>query len=109
MKILMKIAVLAIMVSIVFFTSPGVINATENPAIKLEGKLNINTATAEKLTMLPGIGEKTSEQIISYRSNNGPFKEVSDLMNVKGVGKIKLESIKNFLDITGENTLKRTE
>jgi comEA protein len=74
---------------------------------KLEGKLNINTADAKQLAMLPGIGEKTAANIIDYRTQNGNFKAVEDLSKVKGVGKKTLEKINNHIILEGQSTLKK--
>ena len=49
-------------------------------------KVNINTASAEELTQLKGVGEKLSAAIVAHREANGPFKTVQDLDLVKGVG-----------------------
>ena len=72
----------------------------ESPA--LEGKININTAEAEQLTMLPGIGEKTAGLIVEYRTKNGNFKTIDDLTNVKGIGTKTLEKIRMYLILTGK-------
>ncbi len=48
--------------------------------------VNLNTATAEQLDSLPGVGAKMAARIIEYRQKNGPFRKVEDLMNVKGIG-----------------------
>jgi competence protein ComEA len=71
----------------------------------LEGKLNINTATAKQLTMLPGIGKKTAQAIIDYRTQNGDFKTTKDLMQVKGVGKKTIEKIEDLVIMEGKSTL----
>jgi competence protein ComEA len=48
--------------------------------------ININTAPAEQLERLPGVGPKTAARIIEYRQKNGGFKKVEELMNVRGIG-----------------------
>ena len=53
--------------------------------------VNLNTATAEQLATIPGIGQRMAERIIDYRQKSGGFKKVEDLMNVSGIGE------KNFL------------
>ena len=55
--------------------------------------MNINTATAEELTTLPGVGQVTAEAIISYRETHGPFTEVGQLQQVKGIGPAKFSAL----------------
>lgn len=62
-------------------------------------KININTATAEELTALPGIGQAKAEAIVKYREANGPFKTVDELGNVKGIGNKILENIKGEISV----------
>ncbi|MFQ5651446.1 MAG: helix-hairpin-helix domain-containing protein [bacterium] len=61
------------------------------------GKVNLNTATAEELKTLPGVGDKTAQAIIQFRHANGLFKTVNDLLKVKGIGPGKLEKLKEFV------------
>jgi len=59
------------------------------------GKININTASQGKLEELSGIGPSKADSIIDYRNDNGPFKNVDELLNVSGIGDKTLEKIKD--------------
>jgi len=52
----------------------------------VEAPVDLNRATAEELETLPGIGERTAERIIEYRREQGGFKKIEELMNVRGIG-----------------------
>jgi competence protein ComEA len=64
-----------------------------------EKSININEADLETLIRLPGIGEKTAQNIIDFRSKKDNFENLEDLMEVKGIGKVKFNKIKKFLYI----------
>jgi competence protein ComEA len=59
--------------------------------------IRINTASKNELMKIPGIGEVTAERIILFREESGVFKNEMDLLRVKGIGKKKLELIKQYL------------
>jgi competence protein ComEA len=61
--------------------------------------VNLNTATAEQLATIPGVGAKTAERIIAYRQKNGGFKKVEDLMNVSGVGEKSFLKMKPLITV----------
>lgn len=69
------------------------------------GKVNINTASAEQLTVLPGVGEKLAARIVDYRQKNGGFKTPRELMNVQGVGEKNFAKIQQYLT-TGDGPAK---
>ena len=67
--------------------------AKEAPA----GKVNINSASVQQLSALPGVGEKLAARIVEYRQKSGGFKTVQELMNVKGVGEKNFAKLQPFL------------
>jgi competence protein ComEA len=70
--------------------------AASTPASKL---ININTATARELELLPGIGPALAARIIAYRTENGVFRSVDDLDNVKGVGPRTLDRLRPMVTV----------
>jgi competence protein ComEA len=70
------------------------------------GVVNINTASAEQLQLLPRIGPALSQRIIEFREANGPFKSTDELVAVKGIGERSIQPIKPYITVKGETTLK---
>lgn len=62
-------------------------------------KVNLNTANAQELQKLNGIGEKKAEQIVAYREQNGEFKKIEDLEQVSGIGEKTFAALKDQLTI----------
>ena len=76
-------------------------------AESFRGTVNINTATAEQLEMLPGIGESRAQAVVAERKRSGGFKRVDDLLAVKGIGEASLEKLRPYLTLDGKTTAKR--
>jgi competence protein ComEA len=63
------------------------------------GLVNVNSAIATELEELPGIGEVIAQRIIDYRTENGPFATVDELVDVSGIGDAILESIRELVTV----------
>lgn len=70
------------------------------PAAVCSAVVDINKAGLDELMKLPGIGEKTANQIIEYRSRQGGFSSLDDLKQVKGIGDKKLAAIRKYITLT---------
>lgn len=73
--------------------------------VSLEGEVNINTASAAELELLPGIGPSIAQRIVDYRAEH-PFKQRNNIMRVRGIGQKTFAKIKDFLVVEGETTLR---
>ncbi|HEX8252545.1 MAG TPA: helix-hairpin-helix domain-containing protein [Thermoanaerobaculia bacterium] len=69
------------------------------------GVVNINTADVAQLSLLPRIGEKAAQRIVDYRTEHGPFRSVSDLTEVKGLGEKTVAMLSQYVALDGETTL----
>ncbi len=68
--------------------------------------VNVNTADASQLALLPRVGPSVSQRIVDFRKENGPFKSLEDLMLVQGIGEKTFQLIKPYVAVSGETTLK---
>ena len=78
---------------VIFVTLAGVISVYAGDV----AKININTASAEELTQLKGIGPSHAAKIVAYREKNGPFKLPEDVMQVPGIGQKTFENNKDMI------------
>lgn len=74
-------------------------NNMENSNSKEGEKVNINEAMQTELEELPGIGPSLASRIIEYREQNGDFKKIEELQNVKGIGDAKYNDIKDKVTV----------
>lgn len=75
----------------------GSTNASSTALNATSNKINLNKASADQLTALPGIGESTAQKIVNDRTTNGPFLKIDDLTRVSGIGEKKLEAIRDLI------------
>lgn len=75
-------------------------SASEESSISADGELiNINTATLEELDGLPGVGPTIAQRIIDYRTENGAFSTIDEIMDVSGVGPATFDEIKDLITV----------
>lgn len=81
---------------------------TALPARSAEARrvVNINSADAAQLALLPRIGPSVAQRILDFRKENGPFKSPEDLMLVQGIGEKTFQLLKPHVAVSGETTLK---
>ena len=82
----------AVVLSLLWVTSP----AWSTSKSKL---LNVNTASSSELQALPGIGPKKADAIVTFRTANGPFRQVEDLVQVKGIGPKTLAKLRPLVTV----------
>ena len=63
------------------------------------GPVNVNSATAEQLDVLPGVGPSTAAAIIAHRQQHGPFQSVEQLADVRGIGPAKLDALRGLVTV----------
>ena len=73
----------------------------------LSGVVNVNTATPDQLQLLPGVGQARAGAIVAFRKDQGGFKNVEDLLAVKGIGESMLERMRPFVTVTGKTTARK--
>lgn len=78
--------------------SPTPTPSEEDEALSSEGEfVNINTASLDELDSLPGIGPTIAQRIIDYRTENGPFSTIEEIMDVSGIGPATFDDIKDLI------------
>lgn len=80
-------------------SAPREISPPDIPKTELTAIVNLNSAGIEELCTLPGIGEVKARAIIDFREQNGPFKTIEDITQVKGIGAKTLEKIRHRLSV----------
>ncbi len=90
-------------IAIALFSLCAAAFADDVPAAS--GVVNINTADAAQLALLPRVGASAAERIVQYRTEHGPFAKATDLMQVKGFGEKSFERLRPYIAVDGKTTL----
>ena len=88
-----RIAASALAAAFAFLLSTGTAFAAKPVPT---GKVNINTATVEQLSSLPGVGPSLAQRIVEYRQKS-PFRNPQELLNVRGVGEKSFQKMEAHL------------
>lgn len=83
---------------------PNIIHAepVENTHKAAAYVINVNTASAEEIAAIPGLGEKKSQAIIKFREKHGPYAKAEDLKKVDGIGDKLFVKIKPYIIVKGD-------
>ena len=104
-------AIFLLVLAVCFFSSSADAQAGYTVSVQYETdwelaepeKIDINTADAEKLQTLDGIGEMLAERIIARRESVGPYRCVDELLEVEGIGPATVDRIRPWIEITEED------
>lgn len=91
-----------VIISLSLLSTLAVAEIGEQPnaySVAIVEPVNLNSASVEQLTALPGIGEKKAQAIVAYRDRIGKFAHIEDLVEVKGIGEKMLEKFKHQITV----------
>lgn len=84
--------------------APGATPDAAEEAAAPAGQVNLNTASAEELQRLPGVGPSRAVAIVAYRDQH-PFRRVEELMRIRGIGRKTFRRLRPMLTLEGPTTL----
>jgi competence protein ComEA len=83
--------------SLAALVAPGFAGAASKP--EPTARVNVNTASVEQLTALPGVGPKLAARIVEHRQKSGAFRSTQELMSVKGIGEKNFAKLEAWLSV----------
>jgi comEA protein len=85
----------ALSIMLILFAASARADTKHPPAHSID----LNTATAQQLQRVPGIGPSTAKAIVDFRQKSGPFQKIEDLLAIKGISKARLEKMRPYLTL----------
>jgi competence protein ComEA len=80
-----------------------------NGKARSAARVDLNSASIEQLTTLPGIGPATAKAIVQFREKSGPFERVEDLLAIRGISRRRLERLRPLVTVTPAKSEKATK
>jgi competence protein ComEA len=96
---MIKQSILALVVGLAVVLSASTLWSAQGAVQSPAEKIDINTASAETLMTLKGIGPKYAEKIVTYRNAHGPFEKPEDILQVGGIGPAILEKNREMITV----------
>jgi competence protein ComEA len=104
----MRMMMVALLVLGCGFTADAAQETSRAPAARTMAEtaapVNLNSATPAQLEALPGVGPALAQRIVDYRQQNGGFKKIEELMNVRGIGEASFLKLKALITVAPPRT-----
>lgn len=104
--ILMLLGIVALTFAVVVTPAGAEQGKASKSTAATKVRVDINTASAEELAQLPGIGDKVAARVVTYREENGRFLKIEEIMNVRGIGEKTFLKIKDSLIVQSSSKKK---
>ena len=100
--VLSVVAVAVLVVGLGADTAVAAEFAVAGSAPNMTEPVDLNSATVEELTSLPGIGKIMAERIVAFRNEHGPFTRVEDLLKIKGIGEKSFGKLRDRVKVSDD-------
>lgn len=95
----MVVAVVGVMALVALAGAAPAMGASEETGKGKIAPIDLNRASEDELTAIPGIGKAMARRIVEFREEHGPFRRVEDLLKVRGIGEKSFEKMRPFVKV----------